>query len=308
MTDDEFEERLRRALAGRAGQVEPGPEGLRAIRVRTARRPRRERWRAPVIALAGTAALLGAVSQAPRLLPDAVQEDSGGGAGAGAAPPAATLPADPDLTGTTPVPASAGPSVRPSDVPIPGAGVNDLATVWPYGSRAAGYAAAEPDMTAGRLPDLTRADTTAVTFVESYVGASQALTATSAGAWKAGIRMVVRRGDVVVSLVYLVRVRVGSDAPYVVVDATAPGALTLTGTVVGGRVAAAGTVPAPTRLDVQLRAPGSKQAVSAARGPVDPEWTAVLGRDPALRVTALAAWTTDPDRDVTAFAALPLVN
>ncbi len=79
------------------------------------------------------------------------------------------------------------------------------------------------------------------------------------------------RGGAPISLVYLVRVRVGDDAPYVVVDADAPdGSLTLdqVPTAPGGPVTACGTLAGPARLDVQLRAPGSDRVLSRVGEPV----------------------------------------
>jgi len=292
--NEDMEDLLRRALAERADRVDPAPDGLSRIRQRTRVRRDRSRWRVPVMTLAGTAALIGAVFAAPSVLPSL---PSAGDDTAGSGATAASPPAD-DVGTSTPV---------PTDTPVPGAGVNDLVTVWPYASRAEGYARAEQDMAAGTYPDLSQPDVVAVTFVESYVGASQALTAESAGRWKAGLRMEVSRDGTVVSLVYLARVRVGNDAPYVVVDATSP-ALTVTALPgVGGTVAAGGTRTSPTAVPlVDLREPGAVEPLATTQATVaDGEWSAELvpGPPAGTRTGAVAAWTLDADGGVTAFAA-----
>jgi hypothetical protein len=296
MSDDELESVLRRALAERADRVEPGPDGLRRIRGRIrARGGRRARWRAPAIALAGTAALLAAVFVAPAVLP--ALDDDGPGTAIGDRPTATASP-----TGDS------GTAPAPTDTPVPGAGVNDLVTIWPYASRAEGYARAEQDVAAGTYPDLTQPDVTAVTFVESYVGAAQGLTAEPAGRWKAGLRMRVSRDGTLVSLVYLARVRIGNDAPYVVVDATSP-ALTLNaGPGLDGLVTVGGLRTDPdARPLVDMRPPGAAGPLVTARARAGGgEWGVELvppAPRPRTRTDAVAAWTLDDGGRVTAFAA-----
>lgn len=302
--DPELEGLLRRALSEHAQDVQPAGDGLSRIRARTARRGAWARWRVPALALAGTAALVVAVVSVPALLP---RLDPGPG------------PVPPASGAASPVP-----TPSPAEgTPIPGAGVNDLVTVWPYPSRQVGYAEAEGDVAAGTYPDLTRPEVAAVAFVESYVGTAPALTARSAGRWKAGLRMEVRRGPVSVSLVYLVRVRVGNDAPYVVVEATradlapsltltAPprldgaGALGLAGQL---RPEPAAAVRAPF---VQLREPGRDTPLATARGTVlgageVRTWTATLSptRAATSGTAAVAVWTTDAAGRVLEFVASP---
>ena len=196
----ELEELLRQSLRAEAERVEPTGDGLRRIRERTVR-PARWRWRMPVLVLAGAAAVVAALAAAPSVLPSL------------SPPPAA---------GTS---AAAPPS--PGPTPIPGAGVNDMRTVWPYATRADGFRDAPADQAAGTFGNLIKPDQAALRFVATYLG-TDSLTARSRGAHLAGIRIEVSRGGTPVSLVYLVRVRVGDDAPYVVVDAAAPdGSLTL---------------------------------------------------------------------------------
>lgn len=287
MSDDELERMLRRALAAEAGAVEPAGDGLQRIRART-RRPARARWRVPALALAGTAALIAAVFVVPSVLRDPAPSTAGGGT-TQSGPPAATL--------------------------VPSAGVNDLPTVWPYPTRAEGFARAERDVAAGRYPDLTRADLAAVTFVGSYVGAA-GLTATSLGGWQAGLRMQVERAGAVVSVVYLVRVRVGNDAPYVVVDATSPGLTLDARPGLDGVVTAGGVrTDRAARPYVDLRPPGADEPLVTARPVVTPdsgEWGVELvppgSPRPRVRIDAVAAWTLDPAGRVTAFAADSAAN
>ncbi len=321
--DRELEALLRRALADEAGGIEPAGDGLRRIRERTARpgwRTRWSRWSTPALALVGATAVLAAVTVLPRLLPaEAPAPPAAPAPTALPSPdeptPTATIPAGPpDLVATAPslMATPPTPAPAPSAVLIPGAGVADMATIWPYASRGVGFAQAEQDIADGTVPDLTRPERAATAFVRSYLGSDRELTAVSVGAWQAGLRMEVRRGDVPVSLVYLVRVRVGNDAPYVVVDAFAPGSLTLlppvAPRVLDGELTAGGTKHSAGRLDVQLRAPGADQPTAAAEGTVAAgTWTARLGRQPGERVDVVAAWTTDEDGDVIAFAATSVV-
>lgn len=305
---EELEDRLRRALADRAERVEPAPDGLSRIRERT--RPARggardgvrggvrdgARWRVPALALAGTAALIAAVFVAPAVLPPLGGPDG---------PPAASGSSAP--TGTdAPTPT---PTPTPTDGPIPGAGVNDMVTVWPYASRGKAYAA-ERAGAPGPDIDLTQPDVVAVTFVQTYVGASQALTAESTGKWQAGLRMRVSRGDTPVSLVYLVRVRMGNDAPYVVVGATSA-ELTIVAAPGDEGVVASGTrsgASAASTPQVDFRAPGATQSLlTGAAVPRPGGWSAEMllpaGSTPRTRTDAVAVWTLNTDGQVTAFAA-----
>lgn len=286
MSDDDLERMLRRALSAEAEAAEPRGDGLQRIRART-RRPARVRWRVPALALAGTAALIAAVFVVPAMLRSP----------------------DPGPTVVGSAPTGPAPTPTPTETQIPGAGVNDLVTVWPYPSRAEGYARAEQDVAAGTYPDLTQPDLAAVTFVESYVGTSAELTAQSRGRWQAGLRMQVDRGDAVVSLVYLVRVRVGNDAPYVVVDATSPGLSVTAVPGLDGTVTAGGLRSDPAAEPyVELRAPGADEPLAADRAPAGgTEWSAELvppGESrPRVRTDAVATWTLDDAGRVTAFAA-----
>ncbi|HEV7654038.1 MAG TPA: hypothetical protein VGP36_04760, partial [Mycobacteriales bacterium] len=203
---------------------------------------------------------------------------------------------------------AAGPSTAsPGPTPIPGAGVNDLTTVWPYGSRGDGFRAAAADQAAGTYGDLTRPDQVATRFVGSYLG-SASLSAEPAGAYRAGLRMTVLRLGRPISLVYLVRVRIGDDAPYVVVDAVAPdGSLGLDpSTPSGGPFTARGTVVPGAVPRVQLRAPGATPVLSSGRAAVTGDrWSVGLSLPDGTGAAALTAWTVGPD-GVTAFVSRPL--
>jgi hypothetical protein len=276
---DDLDELLRRSLAAEASRIEPA-DGLRAIRGRVRLR-HRSRWRVPALALAGAAAVVAALVAAPSLLP--------------------TLE-------TAPRPAAG--ATTPGPVLIPGAGVNDLPTVWPYGSRAEGFRRAPADQDAGTYGDLTRPDQVAVRFVGSYLGA-RSLTAVPAGAFQAGLRVEVRRRGQPISLLYLVRVRVGADAPYVVVDATDPaGTLTVDRTPpvpAAGVFTVWGTVAGEAAPRVELRTPGRPRVLaSATAGLVGQRWAADLSRPDGTGAATLAAWVTGPDGSVRAFVSRPL--
>ncbi|HST64301.1 MAG TPA: hypothetical protein VLM05_03840 [Mycobacteriales bacterium] len=279
MTDDDLDDLLRRSLAREAEWIEPA-DGLRAIRARTVRNRGRSRWRVPALALAGAVAVVAALVAAPSLLPRLEPSPAG-------------RPASPAASSTR----------------IPGAGVNDLPTVWPYGSRAAGFRNAPADQAAGTYGDLTRPDQVAVRFVGSYLG-SRGLVATPLGPWEAGLRMQVNRDGRTISTLYLVRVRVGDDAPYVVVDAEAPLGLTMQpvrSAAAGGVLTVRGTVlPGSLPPRVQVRTAGADPVLSSAVGTVTgTDWEAGLSR-PDGTGAAVTAWVSTPDGAVRAFVSRPL--
>ena len=272
----ELEELLRRSLHAEVEQVEPSTDGLRRIRERTVRPARvRWKWRTPVLVLAGAAAVVAALVAAPSVLPSL----------------------------TSPVRTTAAAPTSPGPTPISGAGVNDMRTVWPYATRADGFRDAPVDQATGTYGDLTKPDGVALRFVASYLG-PRSLTARSRGAHLAGIGIEVSRAGAPISLVYLVRVRVGDDAPYVVVDAAAPdGSLSLDRArpAPDGAVTARGTIGEPARLDVRLSGPAgelSRVDRPAAAG----AWSQRLT---GTRAAAVTAWTTGPT-GVTAFASRPV--
>ena len=279
----ELEELLRRSLSAEAERIEPGTDGLRRIRERTVRPARvRWHWRTPALVLAGAVAVVAALAAAPSVLP------------ALTSPPTGTSAAAP----TSPVP-----------TPIVAAGVNDMRTVWPYATRADGFRDAPAAQAAGTYGDLTKPDRVALRWVASYLGADS-LTARSRGAHLAGIRIEVSRGGTPISLVYLVRVRVGDDAPYVVVDAeAADGSLTLDRIPTvpsGGAVTARGALAATARLDVRLRAPGSELTLARTGQRVrGGTWSQSLTLPADTSAATVTAWTTGAE-GVTAFVSRPL--
>ena len=279
----DLEELLRRSLCTEAERVEPAGDGLRRIRERTVRPARGWwRWRMPALVLAGAAAVVAALAAAPSVLPSLTP------------PPAGTSAAAPTAPGPT---------------PVPGAGVNDVRTVWPYAPRSDGFRDAPADQAAGTYGDLTKPDQVALRFVASYLGADS-LTAHSRGAHLAGIRIEVSRGGTPISLVYLVRVRIGDDAPYVVVDAeAADGSLTLDripSVPSGSPVTARGRLAATARLDLRLRAPGSQPTLARTDRPAPAgAWSESLALPAGTDAAAVTAWTTGPG-GVTAFVSRPI--
>jgi hypothetical protein len=337
--DRELEALLRQALADEAGRVEPAADGLRRIRDRTAagrwraRWSRWSRWSTPALALAGAAAVIAAVAVLPQLLPD--DGPTVPAASATSVPPVTSPPASPAPTSpapTSPAPTSPAPT-RPSASPAPtgppgsptaaspaptspaptGSGpvrVADMPTVWPYATRQAGAARADADVRDGRYPNLRDPARTAVDFVASYLG-RDGLTAARLEAYPPGLRMLVSRDGRPLSTVFLVRVRTGDDAPYVVVGASRaglgePDTLTLAPppAVDAGGLAVRGTVRRPAgaadpQLVVQVRPPGSTAVLARAELTVPLDGRAVAGWSAALIPSApapsgvVAAWTVD---------------
>jgi hypothetical protein len=317
--DDRDVERLLRAtLREEADRLHPAGDGLTRIRERVAGRRRWRTWLTPLVALAGAAAVIAAVVAAPSYLTGSGAKDRPAQPGGQPAPlsPPPTTP-----TPTLPPPGGPGTPYGGDD------NLRDMLTVWPYSSRRTGYERAEAD--AQTYPNLSRPDLTAVDFVASFVGDKQGLSARRYDAYPPGVRMVVFRrtasGEVPVSLVFLVRVRFGNDAPYVVVGASRAGitgqdsltishlptvrgtaAFRVTGLARGNQGLADRTVI------VQLREPGSTEVLAQQSAPVRfggaamRIWTADLTPLRALPGTGVvAAWTSDADGMVQEFVAAP---
>lgn len=149
-------------------------------------------------------------------------------------------------------------------------------------------------------------DQVAVRFVRSYV-LDDSITARSLGAYRAGLRMQVDFGGRPMTRVYLVRFRVGDDAPYVVADAEsdrigidaqplpASGRFNLHGTTAGSSVA-----------EVRLRTAGGTALDGVGTViEVGSGWIVPVALAPGPRPVTAAAWTVDPDLSM-AFAARPL--
>lgn len=278
MTDD-LDELLRRSLAGHAERIEPSGDGLRRIRERTVRAP--HRWRRPVLALAAAAAVVAALLAAPLLLPSLQPSQQA---------------------------ASQGGTPLPAPTTIPGAGVVDMPTSWPYASRAEGFREAPADQAARTYGDLTKPDQVAVRFVRSYLP-DDSITARSLGAYRAGLRMQVDFDGKPMTRVYLVRVRVGDDAPYVVVDAESDRiGIDAQRLPAGGRFNLHGTTADSSVADVRLRAAGSDTALGDGDETVTEvgsRWIVPFSLPPGVRTVTAAAWAVDPDLSM-AFAARPL--
>jgi hypothetical protein len=314
--DRDLEALLRRALAEEAGRVEPAADGLRRIRERTAAQPWRvrwSRWSAPALALAGAAAVITAVAVLPTVTPD-------GGDRAGPAAGGTTGPPGPTLPPTTAPPTTATLTSPPSRTST--GQVADLPTVWPYATRYEGAARAEADIRDGRYPHLRDPARTAVDFVGSYLGAG-GLTVTRLDAYPPGLRMLVRRDGRPVTTVFLVRVRTGNDAPYVVVSASRAGlgepetltvspppAVDIAGVEVRGTVQRAAGAADP-RLIVQLRPPGSSGVLADAEltvpltGPEPAGWSVTLTPAAPAPTGVVAAWTVDANGEPVEFVAAP---
>lgn len=337
--DPELAALLRAALAAEAERVEPAGDGLSRIRRRTAARPSwRDRWLVPGLALAGAAAVIAAVAVLPSVLPS-----DGGGLPAGAQTTATTRSATPSVPATS-SPPTGSPTPDRTSAPVPGAtvppptrrptpsppaptrtepAVTDLATVWPYASRAEGGERADRDVRDGVYPYLRDPGLTAVAFVGSFVG-RDGLSAARLDAYPPGLRMLVSRDGRPVSTVFLVRVRAADDAPYVVVGASradidGPDSLTISappavaGTdplAVGGVLRRADGDPAPS-VTVELREPGQDQPLARAsvsvrvEGDATMTWSALLTPKRPATGGVVAAWTTDPDGGVLEFVAAP---
>jgi hypothetical protein len=324
MTYDErdLEQLLRSALDTEARrQGEPAGDGLARIRERAQRRRRWSGWMKPTLALAGAAAVGAAVVAAPQYL---TGSDDKPGLVAGASNRSAEL--SPSVSPSS----AATPTL--SGTPIGGdQALPDMATVWPYPSRRIGHDKADGDVASGRYPDLADAGKTAVDFVASFVGDGQGLAAVRLGPVAAGVAMQVQRKDgngevVPVSNVYLVRVRVADDAPYVVVGASRAGmgdTLTiappprLRGT---ATVTVTGNVRRPDEVTgksaatirVSLRESGSPDDLGLGRDTVTvigagPQtWSVELSPFRKLASPGVvAAWTTD-EKLVTEFVAAPI--
>jgi hypothetical protein len=317
--DDErdLEQLLRAALREEAERQHPAGDGLTRIRERAAGRRRWRTWLTPALALAGAAAVITVAVAAPSYL-----------TGSGSRP---TL-VQPGGQPAPPAPGPQTPAPTPTGLGTPYGGsdnLRDMVTVWPYPSRRIGYERADADVRT--YPNLSRPDLTAVDFVASFVGDAPQLSARRHDAYPPGIRMLVVRktdtGEVPVSLVFLVRVRIGNDAPYVVVGASRAGITEQDSLTVSAPPRVAGmagfTVSGLARgnqglgdrtVTVQLREPGSTEVLAQQSAPVRfdgaalREWTAVLTPLTALPSTGVvAAWTLDSGGMVQEFVAAPTV-
>jgi hypothetical protein len=320
--DRDLERLLRAALREQADRQHPAGDGLVRIRARVAARRRWRVWLTPTLALAGAAAVIAAAVAAPIYL-------TGSGSERRMLQPGAQPTSPPPATGQA-SPSPAQPPYGSLGTPYGGDGrLKDMVTVWPYSSRRTASERADRDVQHGTYPRLADAAATAVDFVAAFVGDDQGLSARKYDAYPPGVReLVVRKtdnGEVPVSLVYLVRVRVADDAPYVVAGASRAGisdrdSLTISKLprVVGTNAFTARGITRPLNgvadrtVIVQLREPGSTEVLAQQSAPVrltgDAEqyWTADLTPLHALSSTGVvAAWTLDDAGRVVEFVAAP---
>lgn len=337
--DEELAALLRRALSDEAEKAQPAGDGLSRIRRRVAARPSwRIRWLAPGLALAGAAAMIAGIAVLRSVLPGDGGTQLVPGARQGSAASltvsASVAPTGPSATPTPGAdPSRSEPTTTPPPNPSTGTptgtpsgsgttAVGDVPTVWPYASRREGSEKADADVRTGVHPRLGDPALTAVDFVGSFVG-PEGLTATRLGAYPPGLRMLVSRDGRPVSTVYLLRVRTGDGAPYVVVGASratidpqdsltisAPPAVGTEPLAVGGLLRRPDGVAAPS-VTVQLREPGQDQPLARtsvlpvrSAGSATATWSAVLTplRAPAA-TGVVAAWTADAGGHVLEFVA-----
>ena len=318
--DGDFEELLRGALRDEANRQEPGGDGLVRIRERVARR-RRAGWLRPAIALAGAAAVVAVVIALPPVLSLARGGSSAPAGSAGGSTSAGRPPAT--ATNATAVPRGPGSAAR--------------RTVWPYPNLQVAAARADADVRAGRYPDLTDPKSTAIEFVQAFVGPDVTLTTGEVVRGATGTTVpveTVRPGGSTVPLttVELASTRAGAGAPYVVVGASSaagPGgpatqrtgsaALITLGVLPALRGTAAypvsGTVDRATGVDlllkVELREPGSSERLGVQSVPLGSAtgrrpWSATLAPFQSLAGTGvLAAWAVDTGGTGVGFVAAP---
>jgi hypothetical protein len=337
-TDDDRElaDLLRRALHQEADRQVPAGDGLIRIRERVDSRRRRLTWLRPALAVGAVAAVAAAVAVLPTALRQA-ERDGGGTQAAGPASgtrTATTLDtAVPGLSPSTAAPSTAPPSAVAPSLPA-AAGVADMRTVWPYGSRAEGYYNAAGDVSAGRHPELTDPAKTAVSFVRRYVGPTVTLEAGESAPKDRGIGVVVNRtlpdgSSHPVTRVYLVQVSKDDGAPYVVAAADRPelgteDATTLTvippadplapsadHVLVTGTTQRPATDPPTVKVEVRDADGAALSFIQATRQEATPElwtWSADVSLDPGQvgRAVTIAAWTVDDNADVLEFVATPL--
>jgi hypothetical protein len=342
--EHQLAELLRRALREEAARHVPAGDGLSLIRERVRSR-RRFGWVRPVLVMGAVTAVAAAAAMLPATLRGTQQDSPGITAGGQpvtatqAVPPAALPGPMSSASGKVTLEATGTPGVPalPRE-----AGVEDMRTVWPYGSRAEGYHLASGDVQSGRRPELLDAGQAAVMFVHTFVGDGVKLMPGLTEKVDKGVGVVVNRllGDGTthpVTRVYLVQVSTQPKAPWLVAAAERPSLAHLDGkdpTALNTLTLAAPdqAVAADTN---QISVSGSVRRVtaSAIRAPVKVElcdvngvalsfnqtyadkrideatytWQTVINIDPAqlAQATSIAAWTLDGNSDVLEFVALP---
>ncbi|HEX5494046.1 MAG TPA: hypothetical protein VFX70_05660 [Mycobacteriales bacterium] len=342
----ELEDQLRRALNDAAARIHPAGDGLDRIRERAQRRHRRLGWMRPALGVAAATVVVALAATVPLYL-HSTSTDRGTALGSTTgtatghrttltATPAHPVPtSEPESATTHGSSASGGISPTQSSPALP-----DMTTVWPYGSRREGGHRADQDVADQVHPALRDPRQTALEFIRSFVGTSDPLVADRDTPLAAGIGVTVSRqtGDgnpQPVSLVYLVRVRRGDDAPYVVVDASRPpldgsseamsvqpgmlqgvAPLMVTGTVTPtDPTDQANQADQIASVKVELREPGQDQTLASQSPVLSPNpnqtqeqtWTAMLTpiRPLSTPTGTVAAWTVDAENHLLNFVAAP---
>jgi hypothetical protein len=329
-------ELLRKALHEEAARHVPAGDGLSLIRDRVQAR-RRFGWARPVLVMGAVAAVAAAAAVIPNSLlhgrPDRTGDSVAGGSGQLATASLAT----PRKTNTI-----EAQSVAPDSTAItlpPAAGVADMRTVWPYGSRAQGYYHAEQDVRSGQHPELFDPGQTAVSFVHRYVGDNVKLLSDPTVRTGTGVSVVVSRvlpdgTRHAVTRVQLVPVSRQVKAPWVVAAADRPDKLgaeakdpqaqnSLTASApyqvasgtnqiwVTGSVGRPGGKDAPQvkveLFDAEGRSLSFNQAVVTRSDQVTYSWSTQINADPdqVSQAASVAAWTLDENADVLELVAVP---
>jgi len=337
----EMEDLLRHALNDAAARIHPAGDGLERVRERAARRRRRLLWARPSLTVATATVLVALAATLPLYLRStgADGDRAALGSASGRTHPTTSRPTSPPSASVSSAPVgSTTPDATVQGSPLATRtapdSLPDMTTVWPYGSRHEGSRRADQDVADSVHPVLRDPRMTAVKFIQSFVGTTDPLMADEDAPLAAGIGVTVFRksadGDrEPVSLVYLVRVRKGDDAPYVVVDASTPpqagdpdsmsiqpgplkgvAPLNVTGT-----VNPAPPDPQIASVHVELREPGQDQTL-ASQSPAltaDPNqtpqqsWIATLTpiRPLSTPTGTVAAWTVDAQNHLLSFVAVP---
>jgi hypothetical protein len=332
MTDHderELAELLRRALHAEAARHVPTGAGLRRIQERV-RAKQRFGWARPVLVMGAVAAVATAAAVLPAALRQATRSNTPDTAAGGPAQLS---------TASLVVPRSTASQAAPTLTLPPGAGVSDMPTVWPYGSRAQGYYRAPTDVKS-RHPELIDPARTALSFVHRYVGNRVKLVTGPSTKTPGGVSVVVSRvledgTRHAVTRVLLVPVSLASAAPYLVaaaerpslpaVEPRDPARLTALTVLTPGpldtaanRIRVTGSLIRPLdrgmpKVKVELcDAAGTSLSFNQTIATLSPDkasytWVTQISVDPDQvgDAASIAAWTLDDNSDVLEFVALP---
>lgn len=309
---DPYGDLLRQVLAAEAETIRPAGDGLARIQERVQRRRFRLRLLRPVLAAASLVALVAGGVVGAQLLESGVDElrvppaagPRPSAAAAATVPSSAATPTPSKSRGVEKVQPPSTPSAQPSSLPA----VPDMLTIWPYATRREAAAKATEAMRSGAMPWLLDPKQSALLFVQNFLRRPEVDVVTATRPLLAGIGVTVGRriagGSQVfeVTTVYLVRVSAASNAPYVVVGASA-NYLTIDSPVaaaaVRSPVSVAGTI---TGVDEVVRAelrvlsrPDPLGTGTVPAGGQDSPWSLTLAFTGSVdRAGALVASTDSP--------------